>query len=149
MPDNVASRERVLDLQSMTWPGVGAFPPGKLAKDANQMSPPPRHSQGQFGVGGGEKVVLGGMCLENSSGGDGKMNRRWRTGRSLGGFRDGGEILGSQETAFSNSWELHCNRDGELYPLSSLVSKSWIVREEMSSAERLHFLASLSARDGQ
>lgn len=131
----------------MAW--GGRLPTRETGKGCKSDVSAPRHSQGQFGVGGGEKVVLGGMCLENSSGGDGKMNRRWRTGRSLGGFRDGGEILGSQETAFSNSWELHCNRDGELYPLSSLVSKSWIVREEMSSAERLHFLASLSARDGQ
>lgn len=33
--------------------------------------------------------------------------------------------------------------------LSSLASTSWVVREKMYSAERLHFLASLSARGGQ
>lgn len=32
---------------------------------------------------------------------------------------------------------------------SSLASTSWVVREKMYSAERLHFLASLLARGGQ
>lgn len=39
--------------------------------------------------------------------------------------------------------------DYELHPLSSLASKSWVVRERMCSAERLYFLASFSTRGGQ